>query len=118
MANGIFWPFRVKRALLYQLSYQPTKSAAAFNPAGKLIPCRNDAGQIKSGANTNSHAQPAQEFFPPGLVCKRVSACYGTMTRRRERSTENVAGRWPTSSPSISIGAAAELVKVNEAARK
>ena len=61
-------PFRVKRALLYQLSYQPTTSAAAFNPAGKLIPRRSDAGQIKSGANTNSHARPAQEFFPPNLV--------------------------------------------------
>ena len=53
----------LKRALLYQLSYQSTSGVRAFEPA-------EARGQIKSGANTNGRAGPAQEFSRTFLVAR------------------------------------------------
>jgi hypothetical protein len=53
-------------------------------------------------------------LYRPAFPSSRV--VYGTMTRRRERAMEKVAGRWPMSSPSASRAVADGLAKVNDSA--
>jgi len=50
------------------------------------------------------------------LACARALAFRARFTRRRERSSEKVAGRWPMSSPSASSGVGDGLVSVSASA--
>src|SRR5258708_4148367 len=59
--------------------------------------------------------------YPRFSVSPSLRNCapsHGTITRRRERSIENVAGSWPMSSPSTCSGVGKGLVSVSDSVWK